>query len=568
MRKINILLLFFVSLSLTAQNLDSLYNTYVNMKTGSVGNPKLKGILSNIGQKQKCAFSIASEIKLNINRFSPDQKIVLQKLLSRPSTDTSIVSPSGYFRIHFSKVNIPDYIPEDVRSNLSAEQLPLYKKLYLDSLALAADSAYNYEVNILKYNQPPSDGTAGGDDKYDIYLQSIPGYYGETVDEEQVGQYLYTSYIFMDNSFAGYYTKRIDAARVTLAHEFHHAIQIGSYSFKKISGDNILDLFYHELTSTSMEEFVFNEVNDYYSYVTYFMNHPDRSFNSFTNRNYDGYDLAIWNLFLTSQFDVDIIRRTWELMKQERAMNAIADAIAERGSSFREQFAKFGLWLYFTGSRALPGKYFNEAANYPLVKPFITSTFNKPETSFNISSEPLSTNILLLTDYSGNQVDSFVAVISNCDMSSGSTTDFKYTLSSQSSSGFTEILDGYYSKIESDDISRFTESNIFNNNSVDSGTVHTEEITYAFPQPFKYSQSNFIYFPIAVGQTGNADLYIYSVDMDLIYSGMHRILAFNKTVVQWKCADNYGNKLGSGVYLYIVKSGDKIKKGKFVIIND
>ena len=66
-------------------------------------------------------------------------------------------------------------------------------------------------------------------------------------------------------------TKGINAARVTVAHEFHHAIQLGNYSYRDS------DLFFYELTSTSMEEFVFNSVNDYYNYLTdyfYFPQYP------------------------------------------------------------------------------------------------------------------------------------------------------------------------------------------------------------------------------------------------------------------------------------------------------
>ena len=55
--------------------------------------------------------------------------------------------------------------------------------------------------------------------------------------------------------------------------------------------------------------------------------------------------------------------------------------------------------------------------------------------------------------------------------------------------------------------------------------------------------------------------------MDLIYSGVHNIYSMDKTVVQWNCKDNSGNGLASGVYFYFVKSGDNIKKGKFVIID-
>jgi hypothetical protein len=572
MRKTYILILFFAALQLYAQNLDSLYDAYLFMRNGPADNIKIKSVASIAGEHEKCSFGLANEIKLNFTRFKPDQQLSLQKLMSRPATDTSIASPAGYFRIHFNKSKFPDYIPENIRGNLTPEQIPAYKSLYLDSLAIAADSAYNYEVNILKYPAPPNDGTDGGDDKYDIYIQTLSTYYGETQTDQNIGQYLYTSYMLIDDSFATMYTKRIDAARVTVAHEFHHAIQIGNYGLKQDNSGNLLDVFYHELTSTSMEEFVFDNINDYYAYLPYYMRNPARSLAS-SSAWYDGYDVAIWNLFLKARFDVNIIKRIWELMRQDRALNAIANAISEKGSSFKNEFAQFGIWIYFSGNRFLPGKYFEEAENYPLIKPFMITGFSKPESAIDVNSEPLSTNFLVFTNNSGSRIDTFVAVIGNCDLSNGinnlkNTTFFKYRLSSQPQQDFRPVLDGYYSKVETANQFLFTEINIFNNSLVDSGKISSEEIEYAYPQPFKYSQNNYIYFPVAQDLSGSAEIYIYSIDMNLVYSGSARILVMDKIVVQWNCVDSGGRKLGSGVYFYVVKSGDKIKKGKFVILND
>ena len=562
MKKTLLLVLFFSGLSLNAQNLDSLFSEYVKIKTGGTVNVKQESVTAAGEEHEKCAFGLVNQIRENYNKFNAEQKTVLQKLLQRPVTDTSVFSPSGRFKIHFSKSDQPDYIPDNIRETLTASQIPTYKKLYLDSLGVAADSAYNYEVNILGYPAPPSDNGAGGDDKYDIYIQNLGNRtYGYTDGDEQITDNTFTSYVVMDNDFSDYNTKRIDAARVTIAHEFHHMIQIGDYIFRSE------DQFYYEITSTSMEEFVFDSINDYYNDLATFMYTPQTAFPL-----HSGYDLAIWNLFLSSEFDVDIIKRTWELMPQERALNAIASAISERGSSFKKEFATFGYWLYFTGSRALPGKYFEEAANYPQVTPFITLSFDKPETTVNVNSEPVSTNILVFTNNVGTNIDTFVTVVSNSDITNGidnlgSVTNFKYYLSGEPASGYRNVREGYYSKLESSADFLFAETNIFNNYLIENGIV-SEEIQYAYPQPFRYSRDSYIYFPASFGQSGNVDLYIYSVDMKLVYSGIKRVLALDKVVVQWDVKDNSGGKLGSGIYFFVIKSGDSIKKGKFAVFNE
>lgn len=551
MRKILSLLFVLFNISIYSQNLDSLYNEYLIMRGQTITNLKESSVLSAADEKEKCGFGIAAEIMENMDKFSPDQQITLKKLLSRPSTDTSFVSPKGYFRIHFYKSDFPDYVPDKIRSSLTTEQLTSYKKLYLDSLAIAADSVYNYEVNLLGYPAPPSDGTEGGDGLYDIYIEDTGSIYGETIFNS--GSTI--SYLRIDNDFSNYYTTRIYAARVTLAHEFHHAIQIGGYLYRSS------DVFYYELTSTSMEEFVFDDVNDYYQYLNSFIKYTYKSFGNTT-----GYNMAIWNLFLTSQFGIDIIKRTWELMPSERALNAISDAIAENESSFKNEYAEFGLWLYYTGNRAKTGEYFDEAAKYPQIKALVSTEFTKPQTIVTVNSYPVSTNYLMFND----GTDTLTVLVSNSDVANGissmtTTTSFDFYLADNAATGFTKYLDGYYGKIVCDDEQFLSEECFFNNISV----TTTEEVNYPFPQPFKYSTDGVVNFPLSMDKSGSVDLFIYSVDMNRVYSGKTTVTEQNqKVVVQWDCRDNSGKKIGSGVYFYVIKSGDNIDKGKFVIIND
>ena len=128
------------------------------------------------------------------------------------------------------------------------------------------------------------------------------------------------------------------------------------------------------------------------------------------------------------------------------------------------------------------------------------------------------------------------------------------------------ILGKYYTKYESDNNFLLVESNIFDNVPVEG--FSTTDIDYAFPQPFRYSNNSEMNFPTTLNGNGIAELYIYSTSIDLVYSGHKHIVATNKIYITWETLDNKGNKLGTGVYLYVTKSGDNIKKGKFVNYND
>lgn len=542
MNKYLLLIIAFISTcSIYSQNLDSLYNEFVRIRSFA-GNVKEPSRITSSTEQEKCGFGIINDVKLNFNRFNPKQKEVLSSLLSRPQADTSFITPSGKFRIHYKKTGF---------------DAPAYN---LNDLAKAVDSSYNYEVNILGYPPPPGDMGAGGDDRYDIYIASLAsGFYGYTKLENELSNNRYTSFTVIDNEFSTQNTKGIDGARVTVAHELHHAIQIGNYIYRSN------DSFYHELSSTAMEEFVFDSINDYYYYIRSFTDKPGDSF--FKN---NGYNLALWNIFLKERFGFGVLKRTWELMRDKRALFAIADAIGESNSMFKDEFTLFGQWLYFTGSRSIPNKYFKEAKNYPLIKPLMTSVFNKPQTKTDLASSAVSLNYLVFTDYS-TRPDTFVAIISNNDLNSGVNDPTKpiqltYTLSNQGGSGFRNIVSGYFAKLESDNNMMISETNIFNNSPLDN--IISTEVDFAFPQPFRYSIHSIINFPTGNTFATYADLYVYSVDMDLIFNGQLKIYTSDKKVVMWNVIGNNNKKLSTGVYLYIVKTDDTTQKGKFVVYND
>ena len=71
-----------------------------------------------------------------------------------------------------------------------------------------------------------------------------------------------------------------------------------------------------------------------------------------------------------------------------------------------------------------------------------------------------------------------------------------------------------------------------------------------------------------------------NVDFNVYTSGLTEVYAKSMTVdallnnsgntvgIYWDGKDNNGGKLASGVYIYVVKQGDEVIKGKVVIFNE
>jgi len=338
MKKLFLLVILVNSIAFS-QNLDSLYNAFLSVKGNRI-QVKANAVKS-VYSGGKCGLGIITSIQENFKNFTPEQQAVIRSLLTRPLLQTSIVTSNNKFRIHYDTtgVNKPGYS--------------------ITEFAAVLDSVYKFEVDVLGYPPAPDDGIEGGDGLYDFYIEDLSnGLYGATTPDVSLGNGKSTAYTELDNDFAkneNYNSFGLNGAKVTAAHEYHHAIQIGNYVNRYT-----LDGFYYEITSTAMEEFAFDDVNDYYAYMNNYFNHPELTLSRFT-----GYDLAILNIFFAKEFDQKFLKRIWELMPDNRALTSVALASAERGSTIGHELNQFGIWTYFTGYRAVPN--FNNFS--PTTKP-------------------------------------------------------------------------------------------------------------------------------------------------------------------------------------------------------
>jgi hypothetical protein len=477
---------------------------------------------------------------------------------------TSIVSPSGFFRVHYdqSGFNSPSYV-----SSLTADQNAA-------EVAKSLDSVYRFEVNYLGYLPPPGDNGAGEDNKYDIYiLNQGAGLYGYTEPESRVGQINWTSFIVIDNDYVGYYSSGINGMLVTVAHEFHHAIQVGNYAIPSNNSPyRNEDVFFYELTSTSMEDFVYDTVNDYYAYMQSYFSRPDKAM-----QNQNGYNLAIWNLFLVESISdtvgFGLMKKQWELIPSIPAIQAINSSLTYNDLSFPGLLNKFGIWTYYTKNRSIPGSYFEEASNYPLIQPTANVDFTATQQSVQINSYPTANNFVKFNIY--NLGDTLYALVTNGNalQNPNQTVLFEYTLYSNSNEGTRQLTESYSSTFTTSNPSYWSVSEILNSILVrsDSAIIPTINIneSLAYPNPFKYGIVSNLNIALQVKSGTKVDFQVYNSALKLVYSATKDVGVVNNSPnIEWDGLDRNGNKLGSGVYIYVVKQGDEVIKGKVVIFNE
>jgi hypothetical protein len=552
------------SQELSSSQLDSLLNKFIQLRAPELLPQPLDALAQTL-EERKCGFLIVNDIKSNLEFFSPEKQDLLKSLLGRPTLQTSVVSPSGFFRIHYdaSGNNRPNYAV-----GLTVEQ-------NVAEVAKALDSVYNFEVTYLGFLAPPSDGIGGGDDKYDVYIQNQGGgVYGYTEWESKVGSVNWTSFMVLDNDYVGYYSTGLNGMRVTAAHEFHHGIQLGNYSvFDGNSPYRTNDTFFYELTSTSMEEFVYDDVNDYYAYMNSYFNNTDLAF-----PRQNGYNIAIWNIFLEDNFGFGLLKRQWELIPSIAAILAINQSLNELSTSFPRELNKFGIWTYYTNFRRIPGKYFEEGENYPLVLPKFDVQFPSP--LLNGQAKPTTNNFVRFNIPAAS--DTLVAIVTNADayeanVNSNQFFEFQYTLYSDPNTGQRELTENYSSTFSTSNSTFWSVSEVLNNLLIREDSLQLPlagTIEYAYPNPFYYSRGyvtgSFMFFPYDANVGEAVDFNVYSVGMQIMYESQMniQILPGDQRGVNWDGKDDSGSNLASGVYIYVIKKGDEIVKGKVVIFNE
>ena len=262
----------------------------------------------------------------------------LQDTASFPSDR---VSAGGNFRIHYHTEG------EDAAASA-----------FVDSVCAVAEQVLQVETVQYGYREAPR----WADGMYHIYLQNLTSMFGYTVltgavdyEDPDGPQY---SRIMLDNDYpeSVFGLPSQQALQVSLAHEYFHAVQLAYF-------DCVDQRWFMELTAVWMEDQVYGEVNDWFRYLPAYLNTLDMSMRLMSGER--EYGMALWAHYLAQRFGTYFMLEVWDLGATTRGdLMLICQQLAPEDAW--QLFSKFQIWNMLTGSRAIPGRGYTEAAAYPL----------------------------------------------------------------------------------------------------------------------------------------------------------------------------------------------------------
>ncbi|SEU19142.1 MXAN_6640 family putative metalloprotease [Stigmatella erecta] len=270
-------------------------------------------------------------------------------------TVESMVSPGGRFRLHFSRSGPNAVAAADGDGSGTPDSVEAAARVY-DRVA-AFYQGLGYRL--------PSEDTAGGDGKFDVYLVDfalradgayrLDGCLGADTD--------CTGHIVQENDFAGYSYGSYEEAVATLAsHEFFHAVQAVYHPG--------LGIVAGEGSAVWATERFEPALDDLEHFSSAYLERPDRSLvldpdgpaQSFS------YGASLFFQFLGERFGDGLIRSLWEesVRSPTARWPVLLDTCLRRdwNTDFDAAFTEFAQWNLSTGSRWQAGQGYARGAGY------------------------------------------------------------------------------------------------------------------------------------------------------------------------------------------------------------
>lgn len=506
---------------------------------------------------------IKSRKSKDFNRelLQEDYRIPMQK---------SAVSPKGYFVIHYDTSGTDMVDLYDFNNNGIPD--------YVDSVAFYFDLAYEFLVNKLGYNPPPSDSGFGGDDKYDIYLINLVSdsyaIYGYTEVELDINppskNPRYTSSIRIDNNFSpydsiiasngnmipAYAITEIDAVRITSVHELHHAIQFG-YGYPD---DGVA---FMEMSSTWLESALHPDANNYLNYINDLFKNIEAYPLSDSQNPQVGYRWNIFFKFLADKYSDSIVRNFWDnIAEDQAAFESLYYAITNNGLDYHNTWKEFLTWIYHTNTRSNSDLYFKDASRFPRLTISTEEIMRTSNIEFTENLLPYQIFALKIINATNDQrgirsIDVISSYIPKITFESEQ--PISASLNISANRNLSEAIN--YSNFSY----RLTPHTDFATVAFVNDGARYPDDSFVLPNPVDMNVDNFfIAVPMLerLNQKYNVMIFDPSYNM-MLNTNIEptRFEGFNGFKIDIK-----NNKMSSGVYFYNINGDDKNYFGKFALI--
>jgi len=361
--------------------------------------------------------------------------------------------------------------------------------------------------------------------------------------------------------------------RVTLAHEFFHAIQVGSIGIWRTATKS--DFYFYELSSTWMEDVVFDDVNDYvYEVRDYLSVSGGRGFRDFQGRalpfttyglpyGYYGYERALFAFFLEAKFGRSLIRDVWSAMKAEPFLGSIESVLRSQGTDFEHEYATFGFWNYYTADRADSVRYYSEGRLYPRFDPHMRTAYNGFYASISSSGSPLSDQHFEFV----SGTDTIHAAILNVNALGAATSSpvpapLSLTASSDEQGGMRQSLaNGTEMSLGVEDPSQWRTLYLLTSTDADARVQSRPS-----PNPLSLAEAPSLKIPLEGAAGTTASVWLLTASLDLAFSGEFPVTdQFGKSVVLVSSSE-LRSSVSSGVHFLVVRSGDIESTWKIAIV--
>lgn len=521
--------------------------------------------------KPKCLFTIYADL---VNKYGVDiAKNILLKQdgnYQRSKRQQQLVTNNKHFRLHYdiSGVDAVSMIDKDLNS------IPDY----IDSANYYLERTYEIQINQLGYKPPPADnlnpkqGDVGPE--IDLYFCNLPQeIYGgaQPEDQNKIDDNRLCSYMVLDNDYKGYPTSGYNGLRVTIAHEFHHVVQLAGYR-SDLSQRN-----FYEATSVWMERIVEPTILDYINYVKKFLDSPQKyPFSTHTTQSFEGYCHVLYFDYITQKLDnKNIIKESWELFAENgKCFTSIDNALKKYGLNLENSYCEFGKSCYYTGIRADDSVYLKDGSKYPTMKPSITQNQGNGNLTFAGELFPLCFGLYRSIFNAKNGVKDtidFVVTNGRSNIGSGGVNldpdNFNIEISTSEFINSKPIYRSYDTLFYN-----FTGSmNSFCNYVITGGEAQLSIATTISPQPFINDGGNKLVLNSVFSndEIKSVKAWVYSSSMNRIAELKQTGLVNSNNILGlvWDGLDYNGKLVESGIYIYEIVVNNKYTSiGKFAIV--